>query len=132
MGGNMARRLTAGGHEVMAYDRNPKTVEGLANSGVIGTASPADLAARLSPPRAIWLMVPAGEPTEQTVNLIAGHLQPNDTIIDGGNSHFKDDVRRATTLAARGIHYLDVGTSGGVWGAERGYCLMIGGRKDVH
>ena len=76
-------------------------------------------------------MVPAGEPTEQTVNLIAGHLQPNDTIIDGGNSHFKDDVRRATTLAARGIHYLDVGTSGGVWGAERGYCLMIGGRKDV-
>jgi 6-phosphogluconate dehydrogenase len=131
MGGNMARRLTAGGHEVMAYDRNPKTVEGLANSGVIGTASPADLAARLSPPRAIWLMVPAGEPTEQTVNLIAGHLQPNDTIIDGGNSHFKDDVRRATTLAARGIHYLDVGTSGGVWGAERGYCLMIGGRKDV-
>jgi 6-phosphogluconate dehydrogenase len=131
MGGNMARRLTAGGHEIVAYDRNPEAVQASAKNGVVGASSPADLAARLTPPRAVWLMVPAGDPTEQTVNVIAEHLQPGDTIIDGGNSHFKDDVRRATALAPRGIDYLDVGTSGGVWGAERGYCLMIGGPTHV-
>jgi 6-phosphogluconate dehydrogenase len=131
MGGNMARRLTAGGHEVVAYDRLPETVQASVKNGVIGASSPVDLAARLAPPRAVWLMVPAGDPTEQTVNVIAEHLQPGDTIIDGGNSHFKDDVRRATALSLRGIHYLDVGTSGGVWGAERGYCLMIGGPTHV-
>ncbi len=131
MGGNMARRLAAGGHEVVAYDHNPKALEGLSLNGVLGAVSLGDLAARLSPPRIVWLMVPAGDPTEQTVNSIADLLQPEDAIVDGGNSHFKDDVRRAASLAARGIHYLDVGTSGGVWGAERGYCLMIGGRRDV-
>ena len=131
MGANMARRLNAGGHEVIAHDRNAATVQSLSQDGIIGATSPADLAARLLPPRAVWLMVPAGDPTEQVVNAIAEHLQPGDTIIDGGNSHFKDDVRRATALEARGIHYLDVGTSGGVWGAERGYCLMIGGLRDV-
>ena len=131
MGGNMARRLRAGGHEVIAHDRNAATVHSLSQDGVIGATSPEDLAARLTPPRTVWLMVPAGDPTEQVVNAIAEHLQPGDTIIDGGNSHFKDDVRRATALETRGIHYLDVGTSGGVWGAERGYCLMIGGLRDV-
>jgi 6-phosphogluconate dehydrogenase len=131
MGGNMARRLRAGGHEVIAYDRNAATVQSLSQDGVIGATSAADLAARLTPPRTVWVMVPAGDPTEQVVNAIAEHLQPGDTIIDGGNSHFKDDVRRATAFEARGIHYLDVGTSGGVWGAERGYCLMIGGLRDV-
>jgi 6-phosphogluconate dehydrogenase len=131
MGGNMARRLRAGGHEVIAYDRNAATVQSLSQDGVIGATSPADLAARLTPPRTVWVMVPAGDPTEQVVNAIAEHLQPGDTIIDGGNSHFKDDVRRATAFEARGIHYLDVGTSGGIWGAERGYCLMIGGVRDV-
>jgi len=125
----MARRLIVGGHEVVAYDRNPDAVQGIANNGVAGSSSLADLAARLTPPRAVWLMVPAGDPTEQTVTALAEQLQSGDTIIDGGNSHFKDDVRRAASLSPRGIHYLDVGTSGGVWGAERGYCLMIGGPR---
>jgi len=127
MGGNMARRLVAGGHEVVAWDRNADAVQALARDGASGAASPADLVSRLTPPRAVWIMVPAGDATEQTVTTLAEHLQQDDTIIDGGNSYFKDDVRRAATLATRGIHYLDVGTSGGVWGAERGYCLMIGG-----
>ena len=129
MGGNMARRLMAGGHQVVAYDRNPDAVEGVAKDGAAGSSSLADLAARLTPPRAVWLMVPAGDPTEQAVTALAEQLQSGDTIIDGGNSHFKDDVRRAALLSPRGIHYLDVGTSGGVWGAERGYCLMIGGAR---
>jgi 6-phosphogluconate dehydrogenase len=131
MGGNMARRLIAGGHEVVAWDRSTDAVRGLASNGAIGASSLADLAARLVPPRAVWLMVPAGDPTEQTVTALAEQLQTGDTIIDGGNSHFKDDVRRAAVLSPRGIHYLDVGTSGGVWGAERGYCLMIGGPRHV-
>ena len=129
MGGNMARRLMAGGHQVVAYDRNPDAVQGIAKNGIAGSSSLADLAVRLTPPRAVWLMVPAGDPTEQTVTALAEQLQSGDTIIDGGNSHFKDDVRRAASLSPRGIHYLDVGTSGGVWGAERGYCLMIGGPR---
>jgi 6-phosphogluconate dehydrogenase len=127
MGGNMTRRLVAGGHEVVAWDRNADAVQALARVGASGAASPAELISRLTPPRAVWIMVPAGDATEQTVTTLAERLQQGDTIIDGGNSHFKDDVRRAAALATRGIHYLDVGTSGGVWGAERGYCLMIGG-----
>jgi len=127
MGGNMTRRLAAGGHEVVVWDRSADAVQSLARSGATGSSSLADLVSRLAPPRAVWLMVPAGDPTEQTVTALAEVLQQGDTIVDGGNSHFKDDVRRAATLAARGVHYLDVGTSGGVWGAERGYCLMIGG-----
>jgi len=102
-------------------------VQTLARNGATGSSSLSDLVSRLAPPRAIWLMVPAGDATEQTVTGLAEHLQQGDTLIDGGNSHFKDDIRRAAALATRGIHYLDVGTSGGVWGAERGYCLMIGG-----
>jgi len=127
MGGNMARRLMTGGHQVVAYDRNPDAVQEIARGGAAGSSSLADLVARLTPPRAVWLMIPVGDPTEQTVTALAEQLQSGDTIIDGGNSHFKDDVRRAALLSPRGIHYLDVGTSGGVWGAERGYCLMIGG-----
>jgi 6-phosphogluconate dehydrogenase len=127
MGGNMTRRLVAGGHEVVVWDRSPDAVQTLARGGATGSSSLPDLVNRLTPPRAVWLMVPAGDATEQTVTTLAEHLQQGDTIVDGGNSHFKDDVRRAATLATRGIHYLDVGTSGGVWGAERGYCLMIGG-----
>jgi len=127
MGGNMARRLAAGGHEVVVWDRSADAVQSLARSGATASSSLADLVSRLSPPRAVWLMVPAGDATEQTVTALAEVLQQGDTIVDGGNSHFKDDVRRAGTLVTRGIHYLDVGTSGGVWGAERGYCLMIGG-----
>ena len=131
MGGNMARRLMAGGHQVVAWDRDPDAVRGIVKSGAMGSSSMADLVARLAPPRAVWLMVPAGDPTDQTVTALAAELQTGDTIIDGGNSHFKDDVRRAAALSALGIHYLDVGTSGGVWGAQRGYCLMIGGPRPV-
>jgi 6-phosphogluconate dehydrogenase len=127
MGGNMTRRLLGGGHEVVVWDQSADAVQTIGRSGGKGAASISDLVSKLTPPRAVWVMVPAGDPTEQTVTALAEHVQQGDTIIDGGNTHFKDDVRRASTLARRGIHYLDVGTSGGVWGAERGYCLMIGG-----
>jgi 6-phosphogluconate dehydrogenase len=127
MGGNMARRLIAGGHQVVVWDRNAEPVRTLVAGGAAGAASLADLVSHLSPPRAVWVMVPAGGPTEQTVIALGAVLERGDAIIDGGNSYFKDDVHRAGVLAAKGIDYIDVGTSGGVWGAERGYCLMIGG-----
>lgn len=131
MGGNMARRLTRGGHSIVAWDRSADAVTALRGDSIAGASSIDDLIARLSPPRAIWVMVPAGDPTEQTVAALADRLSADDVVIDGGNSYYKDDVRRAKALAARGIHYLDAGTSGGVWGAERGYCLMIGGTREV-
>ncbi len=131
MGGNMARRLLAAGHTVVAWDRSADAVAAIAASGVTGAASLDDLVARLAAPRAVWIMVPAGDPTEQTVAALAERLGPGDAIIDGGNSFYKDDIRRARTLAQKGLHYLDVGTSGGVWGAERGYCLMIGGPAEA-
>jgi len=127
MGGNMARRLMTGGHQVVVWDRSPDAVNALAREGGVPTASLVDLVAGLTPPRAVWVMVPAGEPTEQTVAALGAVLEAGDAIVDGGNSYFKDGVRRARTLAARSIDYMDVGTSGGIWGAERGYCLMIGG-----
>jgi len=129
MGGNMTRRLLSGGHQVVVWDRSAAAVTATAADGATGASSLEDLVRRLAPPRAVWLMVPAGDPTEQTVNSLAEHLETGDTIIDGGNSHFKDDVRRSAMLEPRGVHYLDVGTSGGVWGADRGYCLMIGGPR---
>jgi 6-phosphogluconate dehydrogenase len=131
MGGNMARRLTAGGHTVVAWDRSAEAVAALAAQGVGGASSLEDLIAKLQAPRAVWVMVPAGDATEQTVMALADRLQPGDTIIDGGNSFYKDDIRRARTLSSRGLRYVDVGTSGGVWGAERGYCLMIGASDDA-
>jgi 6-phosphogluconate dehydrogenase len=131
MGGNMARRLMRGGHHCVAFDLDPANVAGLAAEGATGTGSLDEFVAALDVPRVAWLMVPAGTPTERTVEAVASRMQPGDIVIDGGNSHFKDDVRRAAALAARGIHYLDVGTSGGVWGLERGYCLMIGGPKEA-
>jgi 6-phosphogluconate dehydrogenase len=127
MGGNMARRLIEGGHHVVVWDRSADPVKALVGRGAIGAASLEDLVRRLTPPRAVWVMVPAGEPTEQTVLALSVVLDRGDAIVDGGNSYFKDDVRRAHLLASKGIDYIDVGTSGGVWGAERGYCLMIGG-----
>jgi 6-phosphogluconate dehydrogenase len=127
MGANMARRLIGGGHDVVAWDRSAAAVQTVAADGVTPSASLDDLARRLRPPRAVWVMVPAGDPTEQTVAALGAVLEADDIVIDGGNTHYKDDVRRARTLRARGIHYVDVGTSGGVWGAARGYCLMIGG-----
>jgi 6-phosphogluconate dehydrogenase len=129
MGANMSTRLMRGGHKVVVSDLNPANVQQLASEGATASASLDDLVAKLVAPRVIWLMIPAGDPTEKTVVALAEKLQRGDILIDGGNSYFKDDVRRAKMLAARGIEYVDVGTSGGVWGLERGYCMMIGGPK---
>lgn len=127
MGGNMVRRLMKNGHDLAVFDVNPETVAQFAGEGAAGANNLPDLIGKLNAPRFVWLMLPAGEITENTMVEIASSLDAGDTIIDGGNSHFKDDIRRAALLKEKGIRYLDVGTSGGVWGAERGYCLMIGG-----
>jgi len=129
MGANIARRLMKAGHGVVAWDRDAAAVAEVAKDGAIAASSLEDMAAKLPAPRAFWVMLPAGEPTEQTVTTLAALAEPGDTIIDGGNSFYRDDIRRAKALAERGLHYVDVGTSGGVWGLERGYCLMIGGDK---
>ncbi len=129
MGGNMARRLMRGGHAVVAYARSAKTVQEVAGEGAVGTVTLDDFVAKLKAPRVAWVMVPAGAATEQVVMDLARRMGPGDTLIDGGNSYFKDDVRRSRALRDKKINYLDVGTSGGVWGLERGYCLMIGGEK---
>ena len=128
MGANMVRRLMKNGHECVVYDHNPKAVELLAVDKATGSSSLDDFVARLKPPRAVWLMVPAAV-VDQTLDLLAPKLAKGDAIIDGGNSYYIDDIRRAKALAATGIDYIDTGTSGGVWGLERGYCLMIGGPK---
>jgi 6-phosphogluconate dehydrogenase len=130
MGANMVRRLMKGGHRCAVFDLSPKAVEGLAKEGADGAASFGDLAKRLDKPRKIWLMVPAAA-VDKTVTDLLSFLESGDTIIDGGNSYYVDDIRRAKELAASSIHYVDVGTSGGVWGLERGYCMMIGGETDV-
>ena len=132
MGANMVRRLMRDGHDCVVYDRDPAAVARLVAEGATGAAGLAELAQRLTPPRAAWIMVPAGDITEQAVMELAGHFAAGDVIVDGGNSYFKDDVRRAKTLAERGIYYLDAGTSGGVWGLERGYCLMVGGDRAAY
>jgi 6-phosphogluconate dehydrogenase len=129
MGANMVRRLLRGGHECVVYDRDPAPVAELAKEGAKGAASLDELVQKLGGPRTVWLMLPAGEVTEHTVADLSGKLAAGDALIDGGNSYFKDDVRRSRALAARDVRYLDVGTSGGIWGLERGYCLMIGGDK---
>jgi 6-phosphogluconate dehydrogenase len=131
MGANIVRRLMRGGHTCVVSDLNAENVKQLAGEGATGTASLDDFVRQLHKPRAAWVMVPAGEPTEQTVQALAQRMETGDIIIDGGNSHFKDDVRRARALQAKGIHYVDAGTSGGIWGAERGYCLMIGGPEQI-
>ncbi|WGD29312.1 decarboxylating 6-phosphogluconate dehydrogenase [Ancylobacter sp. WKF20] len=131
MGGNIARRLTKAGHSCVVWDRNSAAVEGLASEGSTGATSLADVVAKLDAPRAVWVMLPAGGPTESTINELAGLLSAGDVIIDGGNSFYKDDIRRAASLRESGIVYIDVGTSGGVWGLERGYCMMIGGEKEA-
>src|SRR5437879_4142218 len=131
MGANMTRRLMRGGHQLVVSDLSPDAVKGLAGEGAVASASLQDLVSKLKAPRAVWIMVPAGGPTEQTVQTLAQFLEAGDTIIDGGNSYFKDDVRRAQSLKQKGIHYVDVGASGGVWGLARGYCMMIGGPREA-
>lgn len=131
MGGNLVRRLLRGGHRCVVHDLQPAAVQALVAEGAQGAADLAALVAQLDAPRTVWLMLPHGEPTEAALQQLAALLQPGDTLIDGGNSHFHDDVRRARELAAHGLHYVDVGTSGGVWGLERGYCLMVGGEAAV-
>ncbi len=131
MGANMTRRLMRGGHQLVVSDLSPNAVNELAGEGAGASASLKDLIGKLKPPRAVWVMVPSGGPTEQTVQTLAQNMQAGDVIIDGGNSYFKDDVRRAGELKSKGIHYVDVGTSGGVWGLERGYCMMIGGADEA-
>jgi 6-phosphogluconate dehydrogenase len=131
MGGNMVRRLLKGGHSCVVYDRDPKALEALAKEGAGSASSLSNLVAQLKAPRVIWLMVPAGAPTEEAVTELQGLLAAGAVIVDGGNSHFKDSVRRAAALKARGIQFVDCGTSGGVWGEKRGYCLMAGGEAEA-
>ena len=131
MGANMARRLMRGGHEVVVTDLNPENVKNMAAEGAISSSSLDDFVSKLGKQRIAWLMVPAGDPTEKTVQALAQKMQAGDVLIDGGNSNFKDDIRRAAELKGKGIHYMDVGTSGGIWGLDRGYCMMIGGPKAV-
>ena len=131
MGGNMVQRLLAGGHRVVAYDPRPEAVEALAHQGAMGASSIEDLAGKLAAPRAVWIMVPSGDATEITVNQVADALSHGDAIIDGGNSNYKDSVRRASTLKEKGISFLDAGTSGGIWGLKEGYSMMIGGDSET-
>ena len=130
MGANMVRRLLRGGHECVVFDVSPDAVKGLAKEGAIGASSLDDFAAKLNKPRVAWMMVPAAI-VERTVDDLASRFQPGDIIVDGGNSYYIDDIRRAKALASKGIHYVDSGTSGGVFGLERGYCQMIGGEPEV-
>ncbi|HET9492076.1 MAG TPA: decarboxylating 6-phosphogluconate dehydrogenase [Methylomirabilota bacterium] len=131
MGMNMVRRLQRDKHRVVTYDRSPDTVKESMQEGAVGATSLKDMVARLTPPRAVWVMVPAGPPTESTVSELVDILQADDVIIDGGNSYYKDDARRAEALKGKGLHYVDAGTSGGIWGLKVGYCLMIGGEEAI-
>ena len=131
MGGNIARRLMKNGHEVVAYDRDAGAVKKLSGDGAIAADSLDDMRAKLDTPAIWWVMLPSGDPTEQTVAAIADKAAKGEVIIDGGNTFYKDDIRRAKTLSEKGLHYVDVGTSGGVWGLERGFCMMIGGEDET-
>jgi 6-phosphogluconate dehydrogenase len=131
MGSNLVRRLLPAAHECVVFDVNPSQVDKLEGEGATGSGSLDELVERLDRPRAVWMMVPAGEIAEQTVRELGERMEPDDVIIDGGNSYYRDDIARAAALAEKRIHYLDVGTSGGVWGLERGYCLMIGGEAET-
>ena len=131
MGANLARRLMRNGHRCVVFNRTRGPVDALVREGAVGSSSLEDLVAKLDKPRAAWVMLPAGQPTENTVSELGRLMDQGDIVIDGGNSFYKDDIRRAQALQTRGIHYVDVGTSGGVWGLERGYCMMIGGDTEA-
>ncbi len=130
MGANIVRRLTKAGHTCVGYARHQDTVQGLVKEGMVGSTSLEDLVSKLTPPRHIWLMVPAAS-VDATLETLVPLLQADDVVIDGGNSYYRDDLRRSAALAEKGLHYVDCGTSGGVWGLERGYCLMIGGDDEA-
>jgi 6-phosphogluconate dehydrogenase len=131
MGANMSERLMRSGHRVISYDRSPEAIQRAVDKGAVGARSLADFAKQLSLPRAIWLMVPAGDPVDETIEQLLPLLAKDDVLIDGGNSNYKDSIRRAERLAAQELHFVDAGTSGGVWGLENGYCLMVGGEKAI-
>jgi 6-phosphogluconate dehydrogenase len=131
MGGYMTERLVRGGHRVVGFDRDPATVKGVADKGAVGADSLEKLISQLKAPRTVWLMVPAGAPVDQTIDLLTPHFEPGDTIIDGGNSYYKDSVRRAAALAQKKMNFVDCGTSGGVWGLAEGYSMMVGGDAEV-
>ncbi len=131
MGGNMVRRLLRGGHECVVYDLSANAIAELVADGASGAGTLDEFVQRLQPPRTAWIMVPAGDPTESMVQELGKRMEKGDAIVDGGNSYYKDDVRRGKALAEKGVFYVDAGTSGGVWGLERGYCLMIGGEREV-
>ena len=131
MGGNMTLRLLGGGHRIIVYDPVKEAVETMVAQSAIGATSIAELVKKLSPPRAVWVMVPSGEPTESTIKALSAELSNGDVILDGGNSNYKDSMRRAVALSEKDIAFLDVGTSGGIWGLKEGYCLMVGGNQSV-
>jgi len=131
MGGNMARRLLRGGHRIAAFSRTPGTIEEIVRAGAVGANSLDELARRLAKPRIIWMMIPAGAPVDETIDKLIPLLEKDDVIIDGGNSNYKDSIRRANYLSQKGLHFVDVGTSGGIWGLAEGYSMMVGGRKDA-
>jgi 6-phosphogluconate dehydrogenase len=131
MGANMTERLVLGGHKVISYDRSPEAIQRVVDKGAVGAHSLADFIKQLSSPRAIWLMVPAGDAVDQTIEQLLPQLAKGDVIIDGGNSNYKDSIRRAEKLQAQGLHFVDAGTSGGIWGLKVGYCMMVGGEKEI-
>ncbi len=131
MGANMTERLVRGGHRVITYDRNPDAIQQVVDKGAVGAHSLADFVKQLAEPRAIWLMVPAGDPVDQTIEQLLPLLSKGDALIDGGNSNYKDSIRRAEKLKPQGISFVDAGTSGGIWGLKLGYCMMVGGEKEV-
>jgi 6-phosphogluconate dehydrogenase len=131
MGANMTERLVLGGHRVVSYDRSAEAIQHVVDKGAVGAHSLADFIKQLSPPRAIWLMVPSGDPVDQTIEQLRPNLAKGDVIIDGGNSNYKDSIRRAEKLKQQGFHFVDAGTSGGIWGLQVGYCMMVGGDKEI-
>ncbi len=131
MGANMTERLVRGGHTMITYDRSAEAIQRVVDKGAVGAHSLADFVKQLSLPRAIWLMVPSGDPVDQTIEQLLPHLAKGDIIIDGGNSNYKDSIRRAEKLKTHGLHFIDAGTSGGIWGLQNGYCMMVGGDKET-
>jgi 6-phosphogluconate dehydrogenase len=131
MGSNMTERLVLGGHRVVSYDRSPEAIQRVVDKGAVGAHSLADFVKQLSLPRAIWLMVPSGPPVDETIEQLLPNVSKGDIIIDGGNSYYKDSMRRADKLKTQGIHFIDAGTSGGIWGLQIGYCMMVGGEKET-